>query len=75
MPKTPHDVLAHLLALKNGRNPDFVTLNKDRGDIFSECCTERFKAIFLQYVNEVLFEMFETSLKDKYLGGTTPTAL
>ena len=30
---------------------------------------------FLRYVNEVLFEMFKTVLKDTYLGGTTTTKL
>ena len=30
---------------------------------------------YLRYVNEFLFEMVKTSLKDTYLGGTTPTAL
>ena len=30
---------------------------------------------FLRYFNKVLFEMVKTALKDKYLGGTTPTAL
>ena len=61
--------------LDNGRNPDIGTLNKYRDDIFSECCAESFKEKFLRYVNEVLFEMVKTALKDTYLGGTTPTAL
>ena len=61
--------------LDNGINPDIGTLKKDRGDIFLECCAENFKANFLRYVNEVLFEMVKTALKDTYLGGTTPTAL
>ena len=50
-----HILLVHLAALDNGRNPDIGTLKKDRGDIFSECCAEIFKAKFLCYVNEVLF--------------------
>ena len=29
----------------------------------------------LRYVNELLCEMVKTSLKDTYLGGTTPTEL
>ena len=33
------------------------------------------KENFLGCVNEVLFEMVKTALKDEYLGGTTPTAL
>ena len=37
--------------LGNGSIPDIGTLNKDRGDIFSECFTEIFKAKFLLYVN------------------------
>ena len=75
MLKTPHDLLLHLVALENGRNTDIGTLKKDRGDIFSECCAEIFKIIFLCYVNKVLFEMVKTALKDTYLGGKTPTAL
>ena len=73
MLKTPHDLLFHLADLENGRNPDIGTLKKDRGDIFSEFCIEIFKGKFLQYVNEVIFEMAKTVLKDTYLGGTTPT--
>ena len=34
--KTPHILLVHLAALESGRNTDIGTLNKDRGDIFSE---------------------------------------
>ena len=60
---------------ENGRNPDIITFKKDRGDIFSEYCTEIFKEKFLRYVNEVLFEMVKTSLKDTYLKGKTPTSL
>ena len=75
MLKKPHDVLVHLAALYNGRKLDIGTLKKDRGDIFSECCAESFKAKFLHYINEVLFEMVKTALKDIYLGGTTPTEL
>ena len=59
MQKKPHDILVYLAALDNGRNPDIGKLKKDRGDIFLECCTERFKAKFLRYVNEVLFEILE----------------
>ena len=62
-------------ALDNGIKPDIGTLKKYRGDIFSECCAKIFKTKFLNYVNEVLFEMVKRALKDKYLGGTTPTAL
>ena len=75
MLKTPHNLLLHLTALENGRNPYIGTLKKKRGDIFSECCIESFKAKYLRYVNVVLFEMVKTALKDTYLGGTTPTAL
>ena len=62
-------------ALNNGRNPDIVTLKKDRGDILLDCFAETFKAKFLCYVNKVLFEMVKTVLNDTYLGGTTLTAL
>ena len=63
------------MALDNGGKPDIVTLQKYRGDIFKNCCVEIFKATFLPYVNEILFEMVKTALKDKYLLETTPTAL
>ena len=68
----PHIILVHLAALYNGINPDIGKLKKERGEIFSECCTKIFKAKFLRYVNEVLFEMVKTALKDTYLGGKTP---
>ena len=60
-------------ALDNELKPYIGTLKKYRGDIFLECCAEIFKAKLLLYVNEVLFEMIKTSLKDKYLGGKTLT--
>ena len=66
--KTPHDLLAHLADLYNGRKPDIGTLKKEKGEIFSEFFTESFKAKFLRYINEVLFEMVKTDLKDTYLG-------
>ena len=53
--KNPHILLFQLVALDNFRKPDIGTLNKDRGEIFSECCAENFKAKFLRYINEVLF--------------------
>ena len=67
-----------MAVLDNVRKLDIGTLskkNKKKGDIFSECCTESFKAKFLRYVNKVLFEIVKTSLKDTYLGGETPIAL
>ena len=64
-----------MAALHNERNPDIGTLKKNRGDIFSGCCAEILKGKFLRYVNEVLFEMVITDLKDKYLGVTTATEL
>ena len=73
--KTPHDLLVHLSELDNGRKSDIGTLKKDRGDIFSEFCAESFRAKFLYYVNEVLFEMVISALKYTYLGGITPTVL
>ena len=73
--KPPHILLVHLEYLYNGRKQDIGTLNKERGDIFSEFCTKIFKAKFLHYVNEVLFEMVKKALRDTYLGGTTPTEL
>ena len=59
----------------SGKNPDIGTLKKERGGIFSDYCTEIFKAKFLLYVNEVLFLMVKMSLKDTYLGVSTPTVL
>ena len=73
--KTPHILIFHLAALDNGRKPDIGTPNKYRGEIFSECCTKGFKVNFLCYVNEVLFEMVKTALKNTYSGGTTPTGM
>ena len=55
MLKTPNDLLVRLVDLGYGINPEIGTLRKEKGDIFSECCTESFKAKSLQYVNEVLF--------------------
>ena len=52
-----------------------VHSRKRGGGIFSECCTDTFKAKLPQYVNVVLFEMVKTSLKDTYIGGTTPTKM
>ena len=75
MLKNPHDLLVHLEDLYHGRNPYIGTLKNERGDIFSECYTESFNAKFLKYVNEVLFEMVKTYLKDTYIGGTTSIAL
>ena len=70
-----NNLIVHLEALDYGINPDIGTLKKDRGDIFLECCAEIFKGKFKGYFNELLFEMVKTALKDKYLGGTTSTAL
>ena len=75
MTKNPHDILVHLTALESGRNPDISTLKKHRGVIFSECCAESFKTELLHYVNEVLFKMVKTALKDACLGVTTTTTL
>ena len=73
--KPPHILIVHLADLDNGRNPDIGALNKERRDIFPEFCTKIFKAKFLCYANELIFEMVKTALKDKYLGGKPPTAL
>ena len=75
MLKNTHILLVDLSDLDNGRNLNIGTLNKYRGDIFLECCAERFKEKFICYVNGVLFEMVKIALNDTYLGGTTPTAL
>ena len=47
MLKTPQDLLVQLAALENVRNQEIGTLNKERGDIFSECCTDSFRGKFL----------------------------
>ena len=62
----PHDLLLHLETSDYGRKTDIGTLKKYSGDIFLECCNEIFKAKLLHYVNEVLFEMVKTALKDTY---------
>ena len=61
--------------MDNGRKIDIVILKKDRGDIFLGCHTENFKAKFLSYFNEVLFEMVKIALNYTYLGEKTTTAL
>ena len=59
--KTPRILLLKLENLDNGGKPGIGTLNKKRGDILLECCTEIFKEIFLCYVNEILFIMVKTA--------------
>ena len=61
--------------MESGINPDIGTLKKERGYIFLEFCAERFKSKFLRYIDEVIFEIVKTALKDTYLGGENPTAL
>ena len=53
--KTPHDLLVHLATLEKDRNTDTITLNKYRGDTFSESFTYIFKAKLLQHLNKGLF--------------------
>ena len=50
-----HDSLVHLEDLEYERNTDIGTLKKERGDIFSYCCTKNFKEKLQCYVNELLF--------------------
>ena len=71
--KIIHGIIVHLVDLDNIRNPYIWTLKKKRGEMIQECFTESFKGKTLQYLNEVLFQMVKLSLKDKYLGITTPT--
>ena len=61
--KPPQNLSVHLVALYCGRKPDIGTLKKERGGIFSECCTESFKKKILIYVNEVQFLNGELSPK------------
>ena len=75
MLKPPYIILVHLADLDNGRNPYIGTLKKEEGKILSECYSKIFNEKFLRYVNELLFEMVKTDLKDTYLGGKTPTSL
>ena len=51
IPKKNIILLFHLADLDNGIRPDIETIKKDRGDIFSECCTKTFKEKFQRYVN------------------------
>ena len=53
--KNRHDLLVHLAALDNGIMPETGRLKKEKGDIFSECCTKSFKEKFLRYVNKFVF--------------------
>ena len=73
--KIPHDLLVHLAILDNERKQYIGTHKKYRGYILLGCCAEIFKAKFLCYVNEVIFEMVKIALNDTYLGETTLTAL
>ena len=57
MLKISHILLVHLSALKNGRNLGIDTLNKEKGDILSEFCTDIFRENFRRFVNEVLFKI------------------
>ena len=68
MLNNPHNMLAHLADLDYGINPDIWRLKKEKVEIFSQCCTESFKAQLIRYVNEALFEMVKTPLKDAYIG-------
>ena len=51
MLNNPNGILVHLEELYNRRKLDIGTLKKERGDIFSECYTEIFKAGILRYTN------------------------
>ena len=67
--KNSHIILVHLVDLDNERKPYIGTGKKERGEIFSECCTKSFKWKFLRYVNGLLFGIIKTVLKDPHLGG------
>ena len=43
MMKTADDILVHLTALENIRNPEIGTPKREKGDIFSEFYTESLK--------------------------------
>ena len=73
--KYHHNLLVYLAALDYGRNPYIFPLKKEMGDIFSEYCTKSFKLKILLYINEVLFTMVKTALKDKYPEHKNPIAL
>ena len=71
----PHNILDHLSYLENGRKPDIYTIEKQRGDVFSECCAERSKERLLWHANCVLFIRLNAYLKYASLGGFNTTAL
>ena len=75
MLKNHYYLVSHLVDLDYGRKSDIGILKKERGYIFSQCCTESFKEKLLRYLNEVLFEMVKTAPKYTYIGGTTHIAL
>ena len=75
MLKTSHGMVVHLSDLYYEIKLDIGTLTKERGGSFQNAALDVFMGKFLHYVNEVIFEMVETSQKDKYLGRTTPTSL
>ena len=66
--KKKHILIVHLVDLENGRKPDIVSLNKYRGDIFSEYSAESFKEKILRYGEKLLFEMVKKSLKGYICG-------
>ena len=72
--KNPHYLLVYFAVLYNERKPGIVTFKKDKRNIFSKYCTEIFKEKIVRYVNEVLFKLLKTILKDTYPGWTTPIA-
>ena len=47
MLKTSHYFIVHLADLDHGRKTEIGTLNKEKGYIFSECCTDSFRGKFL----------------------------
>ena len=75
MLNTSNELLVNLAYFYNGRKTEIGTPNKERGNVFLQCCTESFKVIILCNVNEVLFKEIKSELKDICLWGVSPTVL
>ena len=66
MLKIPYSSIPLGVFFDNRINPDTGTFKKEKREIFSGCCTKTFKAKLLCYINEVLFIIVKTALKDTF---------
>ena len=64
MLNTSNEILFDLEYFYNGRKKGIVTPNKEKGNVFLQCCTEIIKVIILCNANEVLFKEIKLDLKD-----------